>query len=209
MAKVRQGILGGFRGRVGNIVGTGWKGIAVMKSLPLTVANPRTAGQVQQRNKFKTLVKLATVNLAAIVKPLWDRFASNMSGFNAFISANQSAFFSDGTLDWRNMIISRGRMLPPILGDYNVSGGSFTIELTNPIGDRFALPTDNIYLLIMDGNDLKPRFAGQVAQTRGSGSTVNVSGSLQDITSMAYETAIFAAYLRNDGSEVSNSANNG
>ena len=46
MAKVRQGILGGFRGRVGNIVGTGWKGIAVMKSLPLTVANPRTAGQV-------------------------------------------------------------------------------------------------------------------------------------------------------------------
>ena len=209
MAKVRQGILGGFRGRVGNIVGTGWKGIAVMKSLPLTVANPRTAGQVQQRNKFKTLVKLATVILAALVKPLWDRFASNMSGFNAFISANQSAFFSDGTLDWRNMIISRGRMLPPILGDYNVSGGSFTIELTNPIGDRFALPTDNIYLLIMDGNDLKPRFAGQVAQTRGSGSTVNVSGSLQDITSMAYETAIFAAYLRNDGSEVSNSANNG
>ena len=205
MAKVRQGILGGFRGRVGNIVGTGWKGIAVMKSLPLSVANPRTAGQVLQRNRFRSLVKLGTSILASIVKPLWDRFASNMSGFNAFISANQSAFQNNGEWDYAKLVISRGRMLAPFPSGANISGSNFQIEILNPIGDRFALPSDNIFILILDSMDMSPRFAGQVAQTRGSNATVNVSGNLQNTDVIKGDTVVYAAYLRADGSEVSNS----
>lgn len=70
MATIKQGILGGFSGRVGTIVGTSWKGIAVMKSLPLSVANPKTAGQVGQRTKFSSVVALASVILSSIIKPL-------------------------------------------------------------------------------------------------------------------------------------------
>ena len=48
MGILKQGILGGFSGKVANVVGTSWKGIAVIKAMPLSVANPKTAGQVAQ-----------------------------------------------------------------------------------------------------------------------------------------------------------------
>ena len=52
------GILGGFRGTVGTVVGSSWNGIAYMKGKPQSVRNPRTDDQVQQRNFFKDLQQL-------------------------------------------------------------------------------------------------------------------------------------------------------
>ena len=34
MGKIKQGILGGFRGKVGTVVGSYWNGIFYMKALP-------------------------------------------------------------------------------------------------------------------------------------------------------------------------------
>jgi hypothetical protein len=42
MGTIKQGILGGFSGKVGTVVGASWKGIAYMRSLPQKVKNPRT-----------------------------------------------------------------------------------------------------------------------------------------------------------------------
>ena len=58
MGKIKQGILGGFRGTVGTVVGSSWNGIAYMKGKPQSVRNPRTDDQVQQRNFFKELQQL-------------------------------------------------------------------------------------------------------------------------------------------------------
>jgi hypothetical protein len=205
MAILRQGILGGFRGKIGNVVGTGWKGRAVMKSLPLTVANPRTAGQVKQRNRFSVLVVLGSILLASIIKPLWDRFASGMSGFNAFISANQNAFEANGAMNYGALQIARGRMLPPGLTAASITGNNFSVTLANPAGDRFALPTDNIFILILDSDGNKIKYAGQATQLRGSAATQTVTGTFQNIGAVSGDAHVYAAYLRNDGSEVSNS----
>ena len=37
MGKIKQGILGGFRGTVGTVVGSSWNGIAYMKGKPQSV----------------------------------------------------------------------------------------------------------------------------------------------------------------------------
>ena len=58
MGKIKQGILGGFRGTVGTVVGSSWNGIVYMKGKPQSVRNPRTEDQVQQRNFFKDLQQL-------------------------------------------------------------------------------------------------------------------------------------------------------
>ena len=92
MAVIKRGILGGFSGSVGNIVGSSWKGIATMKAKPLSVANPQTAGQTAQRTKFAGIVALASQFLVSIVKPLWDRFAQGESGYNAFVKENIDTF---------------------------------------------------------------------------------------------------------------------
>lgn len=46
MGTIKKGILGGFSGKVGTVVGSSWKGIAYMRSLPQNMKNPRTEGQV-------------------------------------------------------------------------------------------------------------------------------------------------------------------
>ena len=60
MGKIKQGILGGFKGKVGTVIGSSWNGISYMKGRPQSVRNPRTDAQVQQRNFFKELQGLVS-----------------------------------------------------------------------------------------------------------------------------------------------------
>ena len=55
MGKIKQGILGGFKGKVGTVIGASWNGIAYMLGLAQSVKNPKTAAQLQQRAYFKDL----------------------------------------------------------------------------------------------------------------------------------------------------------
>ena len=52
MGKIKQGILGGFKGKVGTVIGASWNGIAYMRGLPQSVKNPKTAAQQSQRAFF-------------------------------------------------------------------------------------------------------------------------------------------------------------
>ncbi|MDD3723512.1 MAG: DUF6266 family protein, partial [Lutibacter sp.] len=52
MGTIKKGILGGFSGKVGSVVGSTWNGISYMRSLPASVKNPRTEKQMSQRSKF-------------------------------------------------------------------------------------------------------------------------------------------------------------
>ena len=55
MGKIKQGILGGFKGKVGTVIGASWNGIAYMRGLAQSVKNPKTAAQLQQRAYFRDL----------------------------------------------------------------------------------------------------------------------------------------------------------
>ena len=48
MGKIRQGILGGFNGTVGTVVGGSWKGTAYMRGKAQSIKNPRTKKQMAQ-----------------------------------------------------------------------------------------------------------------------------------------------------------------
>ena len=58
MARTQKGILDGFIGAVGTVVGSKWNGRYVMRSKALTVKNANTEQQVMQRNFFKELGKV-------------------------------------------------------------------------------------------------------------------------------------------------------
>jgi len=66
MGTIKQGILGGFSGKVGNVVGASWKGIDYIRSLPSSVSNPRTPGQVTQRTKFSMVQSFLTSMIPVI-----------------------------------------------------------------------------------------------------------------------------------------------
>ena len=58
MGKIKQGILGGFKGKVGTVIGSSWNGIAYMRGLPQSQKDPKTAAQLSQRSYFRELQRL-------------------------------------------------------------------------------------------------------------------------------------------------------
>ena len=58
MGKIKQGILGGFKGKVGTVIGASWNGIAYMKGLPQSQKDPKTAAQMRQRAFFREVQNL-------------------------------------------------------------------------------------------------------------------------------------------------------
>ena len=58
MGKIKQGILGGFKGKVGTVIGASWNGIAYMRGLPQSQKDPKTAAQIAQRAFFREVQDL-------------------------------------------------------------------------------------------------------------------------------------------------------
>ena len=150
MAVINQGILGGFSGKVANVVGTSWKGIAVMKALPLSVANPRTAAQVAQRTKMAACVAMLQPILSQVIKPLNDRFAGKMSGFNYALQASISAFDDDGIMDDPakfkiSRAANKAQLIDAIAAEAKIN--KLKVTWTSDAGKGYALANDKCFLV--------------------------------------------------------------
>lgn len=111
MGKISQGVLGGFSGRLGNVIGGSWKGIDYMRIKPASVANPRTEGQVDQRTKFTAALKfLQPMN--GFVKVGFKSFANKMSEFNSAMSYTlnnaMTGVSPNFIVDFSSVLLSRG-----------------------------------------------------------------------------------------------------
>ena len=58
MGKIKQGILGGFKGKVGTVIGASWNGIAYMRGLPQSTKDCKSAAQLAQRDFFREVQDL-------------------------------------------------------------------------------------------------------------------------------------------------------
>jgi len=150
MGVIKQGILGGFSGKVGSVVGSSWKGIAVMKSKPLSVTNPQTAAQTAQRDKMTGIVAVARIVLAALIQPYWNPFAQKMSGYNAFVSENIDTFVGDVFTTFASFFSTRGSLLGVVVtGVVSSAGGNtITVSWTNNSGQADALATDEMIFVV-------------------------------------------------------------
>lgn len=150
MARLSQGILGGISGKIGNIVGSSWKGIAIVKTKPLSVANPRTAGQITQRTKMSNIVAFSKAILPSIIKPLWDRFAQQASGYNEFVSENIHLFSSEYPTVPADLVISKGKMAK--VPSFTIAGIAATdtvsVDWDDAAPDSLSLLSDKMYAVV-------------------------------------------------------------
>lgn len=204
MAVMKQGILGGLQNKIGSVVGSSWKGIAVLKSKPLSVANPKTAGQLAQRGKMTNVVAVGVVLLADIIKPLWDRFASKMSGYNDFIMTNISLFANIYPSPPASFQISKGKMAATTIDSavMDISNNTTVVEWTDDSGTGLKLASDVAYIVVIDQNTGKVSFS-LATDTRSDLDTSchNPAGAAVGHTCHAY-----LAFRRADGTVVSNTS---
>ena len=198
MGIIKQGILGGFSGKVANVVGTSWKGIAVVKSQPLSVANPRTAAQVAQRNKLSACVKTLQPILSEVIKPLNDRFAGQMSGYNYALQKSVDAFDSSGSLAApEKFMISRAtnkaQLIDAIAAETKIT--KYKVSWTSDAGEGYALANDKGYLVCI--NERNNAVASKTGFVRSDGEAVI---EFQDDEVGAFNLLNFyLAFLRSDG----------
>lgn len=198
MGIIKQGILGGFSGKVANVVGTSWKGIAVVKSQPLSVANPKTAAQVAQRTKLAACVKTLQPILSEVIKPLNDRFAGQMSGYNYALQKSINAFDELGALSApENFKISRATAKAQLIDAIaaETKNTKYKVSWTNDAGEGYALATDKGFLVCINGNNMA--VASKTGFIRSAGETVVEfqDGEVGDGDALNF----YLAFLRSDG----------
>ena len=152
MAKIKQGILGGFSGKVANVVGTSWKGRAVMKSQPLSVSNPRTEAQQEQRGKFSDIAKLASSILTQFVQPVENPISGNVSGYNLFCKDNKDAFSALGAIVAANFVCGGGKLenLSSVSSSPAEGDASVAVTWSNPAGMSAIRLTDKVYMAMFN-----------------------------------------------------------
>ncbi len=92
MGTIRQGILGGFSGKVGTVVGGSWKGISFMRAQAKSIKNPRTEKQMNQRAKF-SISMVFLKPMTDILRTGFKLYANNQSAFNAAKSYSPQPLF--------------------------------------------------------------------------------------------------------------------
>lgn len=186
MGVLKRGILGGFSGKVANIVGGSWKGIAYMRSLPLSVANPRTAGQIAQRGAFTEVGKAAIALLGDIVQPFWNQYASGMSGYNRFVSDNIATFDATGLITPADFKSTMGTVtgVPSVSATANGGAGTCTATWTDNTGSGNAQGGDGAIMVVY--NETKEQWyalSGTVIRSTASmvltNSQIEAADSLQ------------------------------
>lgn len=204
MGKIRQGILGGLSGKVGNVIGANWKGIDYLRIKPSSVANPRTPGQVDQRSKFSTVLRFLQP-MTDFLRVTFRQYASGMTQFNAAMSYNLNnaitGVYPAFTIDFPNALVSRGNLTTPANATAtSTTAAEFNLAWLDNSGTGSAMATDKA--LIVAINTLRGEA---VFTTSGPGrSTGNAVINLPaEYSGESLET--YLGFISEDGSKVSNS----
>ena len=198
MGRLDKGLLGGYTGKLGTTVGSTWKGINVVRTYQPNVANPRSDRQVEHRSLFSQVTEIGSLLLADVIKPLWDRNAKQMSGYNAFIQANMLAASKTKKLSHERFVLAKGR-----IGDCNpsstMSESAFIVEWNKDTLPVFGKKTDMAYVIVFDGlMNILDYQAGTTSRDFGFAQIYH-DGSLQGNA----ESAVIA-FLSEDGKLSSN-----
>lgn len=147
MAKQIQGILGGFVGRLGSVIGYRRGQTWCMRTMPLHVANPRTPAQMEHRHAFREQVRLAARMAWPLAMCLTDEARrQHMTCRNLFVRMNQRCFAWEGgdegylRVDYPRLQLSTGRVAPVAVKEVSLEdGGVLEVRFDrNPLHMRCA-----------------------------------------------------------------------
>ncbi len=204
MGKIKQGILGGFSGKVGTVIGGTWNGINYMRSRAPKVKNSRTEKQILQRNKFASTVAFLQP-IAGYVRIGYKSYAKGRSAFNAAMShISRNAFVGTPpnlTLDYASVLVARGSLLPPFDATATVATGKVNFTWTDNSNVAEAADTDLAMPLLINISNGEAIYDTAAALRSESAVSISIPTSWTGDTLQVY-----LAFIAVDTEAVSNSA---
>ena len=169
MATFEKGILGGFSGKVGNVVGSRWRGRNIMRSLPQRGNYTPSAKQEEQREKFKTVISFLSPIVEILSNyfgnPQGDKSRANLATSyhlkNAVVSSPLGM-----VMDYAKVLISKGDLR-------GIDGGTLTAGANQALvfgwqdnsGQGKATATDQ-FMVVVYAPDLNLFYNNLAVATR-------------------------------------------
>lgn len=200
MGTIKKGILGGFSGRVGNVIGGSWKGISYMRSEAQSIKNPRTVLQVENRNKFSACSTFFS-RCIALTNIGWVERADKKSAFNAAVSYNlKNGGFDDAGIKPEAVELSSGSLISPHADAFASVNGSFTVSaFTTTLDEGYQVGSKMVLgIYTSDGSSV----VYSIIETEEADDSITETLSLPD-SSFTGEVYGFAFMVSPDGKKSS------
>lgn len=203
MGTIKQGILGGFSGKVGTVIGGSWKGISYMRSQAQNIKNPRTEAQMEQRSKFAlTLAFLKPIT--SYVRIGFKTYATKQTAFNAamsYICKNAvTGDYPDYALDFSLALVSRGNLTPVANAAATAASGKINFSWSDNSGAGNAQITDLAMPLVFNKDKGEAVFNTAAATRTDSTAEVSLPADW-----MGDKVQTYLGFISEDGKTVANS----
>lgn len=206
MAIAKNGINGGFSGKVGSVIGYQWRGIDVMRSLPRPSKKKRTVAQLANQQKMK-IVQEFLKNIIYFVRVGFKKEADErvMSAFNVAMSYNKkqaiTGEYPDQRLDYAKVIVSNGGIAPVRDGSARWVAGGVEIRWKNNAGEAHA--DHNDYLLAVVYIPVGPATMFLFNGPRRDQETAFIPIGNADSEFIGQPAHVYTTFTAYDGSDVS------
>jgi len=112
MAIFLKGINGAYSGKVGNIVGSTWRGIDYIRSLPKKSTKPSSEAQIAHRAKFSLAVSFLSAIKEVVNIGYSDLTLKRVTGYNLAVKLLMTTVivgtYPNFSIDYSKLIISKG-----------------------------------------------------------------------------------------------------
>lgn len=145
MAIIKLGILGPLHGKVGPIIGTTWKDVAVIKAQAQSYNDRQSQAQLTQRMNMK-LTMLFLRPLKEFIRIGYKDYEKNMSAFNAATSQILKnaivGSYPEISVNCSRALLSKGILTPVFEAFADHDNGMITIKWNDNSNINLAKPTD-------------------------------------------------------------------
>lgn len=203
MGTISKGILGGFSGKVGNVVGGNWKGIDYMRSKASRRNFKPTQPQLEQQLKFALVVRFVQT-ISGLVEISFGNFAVRKTGFNSAVSYTLknavTGTYPVYSIRYSDALVSRGD-LPNVLAPVVNSGAGSVLNFswTNNSGVGIARATDKAMLVVYC-----PAF-NQCIYTTGGANRSTLTDSLDLSSFSRQDVHTWIGFISENGQNVASS----
>lgn len=211
MGIIKDGVTGGFSGKVGTVVGGNWNGIDYMRSRAASYTDAKSTPQLDQRAKFSVVIQFLKP-LKSFLRVGFRSKAINMSAYNAASSYHlENALkgtFPDYEIDYSRVMVSHGK-LPGTLNPAAIPGSAAEIEFSweNNSSTIGAMADDKAVLIIYNPakQTVLPIVGGNARRSGGqrislpsqfSGDEVHCYLSFQNASQSMISESRFAGSVR-------------
>lgn len=171
MPRLKKGIEGGFSGKIGNIVGSSWRGMDIIRAAPKKPQKPPTAKQLLQREKFRTAVNF--VNAAKeVVYQFFGKDEGTRTRYNNCVSylVNRAVEVMDNEpkFNYHRILVTKGELMQIQNPATDTIAEQLQVSWIDNSQHGNASSTDLFWLLFYD-DVLNQSFSVETAFTRSAG----------------------------------------